>query len=237
MDKSICFALYGSKPMYCEGLSRNIEIAKEIYPDWTVEVFYDSSVPKIYIDQYKNYPNTQTYDMSGFPYPGMFWRFLSKSSIWISRDCDSRLSMREKLCVDEWLNSGKALHILRDHPAHISLLNIDIHILGGMFGLNKNIGMNPNLEATILLWSKNNNNSWAYGQDQIFLKNLYLFYKAQDQIFCHDSLSNIDGGIPYPTGLAPEYHFVGEVFNEKNERREDHYNDWLRFASQERMRK
>jgi hypothetical protein len=41
----------------------------------------------------------------------------------------SRVSLREKCAVDEWLASGKALHSMRDHPAH------KWKIMAGMYGL------------------------------------------------------------------------------------------------------
>jgi hypothetical protein len=41
----------------------------------------------------------------------------------------SRISLREKCAVDEWLASGKGLHSMRDHPAHKQ------PIMAGMFGL------------------------------------------------------------------------------------------------------
>jgi hypothetical protein len=52
----------------------------------------------------------------------MFWRFLVADDPtvdrYIIRDADSRLNMREKLAIDEWIASGKKIHILRDHPNH-----------------------------------------------------------------------------------------------------------------------
>ena len=34
------------------------------------------------------------------------------------RDLDSRLSFREKMAVDEWVESGLRFHVMRDHPSH-----------------------------------------------------------------------------------------------------------------------
>ena len=67
---------------------------------------------------------------------GMFWRFLAAdhlSDIVLSRDTDSRLNKREKAAVDEWLNSDKDFHIMRDHPYHAT------EILGGMWGCRNGI--------------------------------------------------------------------------------------------------
>ena len=42
----------------------------------------------------------------------------------ISRDCDSRLSERDRVAVDEWIKSEKNFHIIREHPiGHRSLIN------------------------------------------------------------------------------------------------------------------
>ena len=46
----------------------------------------------------------------------------------MSRDLDSQFSEREQAAVQEWLQSNKAFHITRDHPAH------KLPILGGCWG-------------------------------------------------------------------------------------------------------
>ena len=51
---------------------------------------------------------------------------------WISRDADSRLSKREAHIVNQWIQSGKTLHCIRDHKCHYHV------IMGGMFGINNN---------------------------------------------------------------------------------------------------
>ena len=52
------------------------------------------------------------------------WRFETIDDpdveINMSRDTDTRILLREKLAVDEWLASGKTFHIMRDHPHHIN---------------------------------------------------------------------------------------------------------------------
>ena len=69
--------------------------------------------------------------------------FEEDNLIVLSRDTDSRLNMREKKCVDEWLankNGHKQdLLILRDHKNHNQL------IMGGMFGVKNNV-MRPFLD-------------------------------------------------------------------------------------------
>jgi hypothetical protein len=228
--KSITFSLYGNKPMYTVGMLKNIDLAKTIYPEWTVEIYYNSSVPPEHIEKYKQ-DNVGLYDMTNSHVPGMFWRFLSKSDIFISRDTDSRLNLREKAAVDEWLASGKSFHVMRDHPAHCGL-----PILGGMWGVRKST-LGVDIEGTINQWLVKNPNSWGYGIDQEFLKSIYNFYNSQNQILIHDSLGiHKDKGIPFPTPHGPDYRFVGEIFDENDICRPDHHQNWLDSAPYERRR-
>jgi hypothetical protein len=65
----------------------------------------------------------------------MLWRFepmymYPVVECFMSRDIDTRIQPREVLAVNEWLESGKTLHIMRDHPQHYP------RILGGMYGLH-----------------------------------------------------------------------------------------------------
>ncbi|HPC77997.1 MAG TPA: hypothetical protein PK811_06665, partial [bacterium] len=47
------------------------------------------------------------------------------------RDTDSRLNPREADAVEEWIESGKSFHIMRDHPQH------NVPICGGMWGADR----------------------------------------------------------------------------------------------------
>ena len=60
------------------------------------------------------------------------WRFLPtldpQVEIFMSRDLDSPIKPREVEAVEEWVKSEKALHVMRDHPAH------GVPMLGGLWG-------------------------------------------------------------------------------------------------------
>jgi hypothetical protein len=78
-------------------------------------------------------------------------------------------------------------------------------------------------------------NSTAYGVDQIFLRGIYSFYYERDDVMIHDSLGSFgDKSKPFPTKLGKNYHFVGEVFDEFDNIREDHVQDWIREKHKER---
>merc|ERR1719391_1390928 len=62
----------------------------------------------------------------------MLWRFFPtldpQVDLFVSRDLDSRFSERELAAVQEWIESGKAIHAMRDHPLH------PFPLLGGAWG-------------------------------------------------------------------------------------------------------
>ena len=57
--------------------------------------------------------------------------------MFISRDLDSRIGEREVAATREWLQSGLAVHAMRDHPGQKHPL------LGGMWGARMDFGYCP----------------------------------------------------------------------------------------------
>jgi hypothetical protein len=169
--KYLSFSLWGDNPLYNVGAIRNAELYKTIYPNWQMVVYYDNTVPEETITTLDRL-GVELYKMDGSIYPA-FWRFLisekNDCEYSVFRDCDSRISVREKLAVDEWINSGKSIHIMRDHPYHrIPAGNNSIGILAGMWGIKGRII--PMMEMIVeFIRGKHNN----YGIDQSFLKIIY----------------------------------------------------------------
>lgn len=168
----ISFSLWGNNPVYNIGAIKNAELCKEIYPEWKMVVFIDESVPKKTHDELidKNVDVRFFFDKTIY---GMFWRFfavdLPDAQYIIFRDADSRLSVREKLAVDEWILSGKSLHVMRDHPYHkIPAGNNQLGILGGMWGIKSNT-----LPLTEMIYKYQKSKEHMYGNDQSFLKMVY----------------------------------------------------------------
>lgn len=199
----LSFSLWGDKPIYNVGTIRNAELWKEIYPDWQMVVYYDNTVPFETID-ILNELGVETIDMTNKGIYGMFWRFfaesLPNSEYAIFRDSDSRITIREKLAVDEWINSGKSIHVMRDHPAHrIPYGNNGLGILGGMWGIKS--GLIP-LKNFIINY--NDNKSLTYGSDQTFLKMIY-------ETFINDRTTHDEFFENFPFPLKRENgRFIGE---------------------------
>jgi hypothetical protein len=114
----------------------NVLLAKKLYPGWSVRIHYNDTVPSTIIEWLKTQDNTELVYHPGTKKKAsnMFWRFEDMFTDWtvIVRDADSRLNIREKAAVDEWLESNKDFHIMRDHEHHL------VPIVGGAFGCRDN---------------------------------------------------------------------------------------------------
>jgi len=200
--KYLSFSLWGDDPLYNIGAIKNAELSKMIYHDWKVVLYYDKSVPEETIAKIKNL-NVDVIDMSESNIYGCFWRFLVSDKedceYAIFRDCDSRVTLRERLAVDEWINSGKSIHVMRDHPAHrIPYGNSGLGILGGMWGIKSGI-----IPLTDLIKRFPKSKELQYGNDQTFLKTIYSIF--QDDRCTHDEFFE---NKPFPIKRNPG-EFIG----------------------------
>jgi len=129
----ISFSLFGSKAKYLQGAVRNAVAAKFIYPEWTCRFYVDESVPEPTAERLRA-EGAQVMEVSGIPSGrfGTFWRFLvaedPEVDRFLVRDVDACLNLRERAAVEEWLESGRRFHVMRDAIAHTEL------ILAGMWG-------------------------------------------------------------------------------------------------------
>ena len=53
MKKVISYSLWGDNPIYTHGALRNLEMAKEIYPEWTCRFYLDKNVPEDIVTKLK----------------------------------------------------------------------------------------------------------------------------------------------------------------------------------------
>jgi hypothetical protein len=202
MKKIISFSLWGTNPKYTIGAIRNAELAKEIYPDWICR-FYTGEDVTNEIKTALLSLDSEIVEMGGADWNGMFWRFFAADSddIVISRDTDSRLGLREKAAVDEWLSSDKDFHIMRDHPYH------GYHIMGGMWGARNGI-----LKGIKSMIQNHDNGSFndKYQVDQNFLRDV-VYSVVKDKATVHDEFFEKK---PFPTSRIDSQDFVGQVYDE-----------------------
>ena len=217
MKKVIAFSLWGSDPKYCVGAVKNAELTSKIYPGWEPWFYCGSSVPKDYMTEIESNGGTIISRPESGDWTGMFWRFEPIShpevDVMISRDTDSRLSLREKFAVDEWMKSEKLFHVMRDHPAHAT------PILGGMWGAKKPIL--GDMKHLITAYSKGN--FWQV--DQNFLKDV-VWPRVQYTTMTHDEFF---AKIAFPT-KRQNYEFVGDVFDKDDNRHPEFWKDIKRHT-------
>ena len=197
--KIISFSLYGSNPRYTDGAIANAKLVSEVYPGWIMRVYHDNTVPEYIIHKLKS-DGVELVDMSGSEINKMSWRFLATADAdyFCSRDIDSRLSKREALAVQEWIESGKKFHVMRDHPSHSNY-----PMSGGMWCSTtiKNI-------HKLLVGHTNQ----AYLEDMNFLTDV-IWNMARKSLMQTDSFScdKFGGGKPFPT-LRVGWEHVGSVY-------------------------
>lgn len=129
----IAYSLFGALPRYCETSLINIDLAKEIYPEWTCRFYVDETVPEhIRTRLQQKGAQVVLVDEQQKQYSGLFWRFLVMDdpnvNCFLIRDADSLVSYRERAAVDEWLASDRWFHCMHDFYSHTELL------LAGMWG-------------------------------------------------------------------------------------------------------
>lgn len=199
--KIISFCLWGNNPKYNIGAERNIELAKEYYPGWICRFYCDNTISK---STEKIIIENDNCEMVKIESTGNWKftvnRFLPMSEnieYMISRDTDSRIGDREASAVNEWINSGKSAHIMRDHPYHGGF-----PMLAGMFGIKG--GVIKNVKALLNLYQ----NTEQYHYDQVFLKD-FIYPFIEDDVVVHDDFFEKK---PFPK-RRDGLNFVGQIYN------------------------
>ena len=224
MVNVITFSLWGDKPIYNVGAIKNVELAKQYYPNFECWFYIHSpTVPENTIIELQKLENVKIIFKDGDlnTTKPETWRFEAiddpNVEIMMSRDTDTRILLREKLAVDEWLESGKIFHIMRDHPYHSS------SIQAGMFGTKKNSNI-PSLCNLI----NNYNQKCIRGYDQEFLRDI-IYPIIKNDVMIHASFCKQNGETgnyvkPFPIPYDVDYHFVGEYVYDDESRVIEHSN-------------
>lgn len=204
MTKIISISVWGKNASYSIGALKNIQIAQELFPDWICRIFVDGTVPTHYVEKMLEFPNVELAQLDNDHLYGMFWRFYSmfqnEDDIVISRDSDSRLSVREKKCIDEWLESDKKFSIIRDHHRHY-----DWPMLGGMWGMKGKL--NDDVFSSMEKYAQTH----SYAVDQVFLKDV-VWPIAEKDCIIHGFLDT-----EWMQESRDVNHFIGQGYDENDE--------------------
>ena len=147
-------------------------------------VYHDDTVEKGVLQKLQN-NNVKLIKSQDSGFYRSMWRFYpcgDKSvEYFISRDTDSRISLRDRESVYEWIESGKDFHIIRDHPVgHSWVMN------AGMWGSKGGI---INIENMISQYINDPNNKFI---DQMFLRDV-IYPLTKESRLVHDEYFNYEG--------------------------------------------
>ena len=59
MKRVISLSLWGNIRLYCIGAIKNAILAKKIFPDWVVYIYYDNTVSRIIVNYLKKMNNVE----------------------------------------------------------------------------------------------------------------------------------------------------------------------------------
>jgi len=194
MKKIISMSIWGTQDRYRIGALKNIALAENLFPDWEVYLYTDDNS---WIEEKRNLKVFLVHDSK---LSGWFWRFIPFFEIEgyvLSRDADSRLTAREKRAIDEWIQSGKAFSIIRDHVRHF-----DFPMLAGMWGAKAPLPLE--IHQKLQLYGRNN----YYLADQQFL--------AEEiwPLACHDAFIHEMNTGWFKSTRGTNKNFVGQGYNE-----------------------
>jgi hypothetical protein len=196
----ISFHLWGNDPLYVQGAVCNARLAHVIYPGWQTVFAVEMGHPVIpelvaagaRVQEWVDFDSQH------------FWRFavagMPNVDTWIIRDCDSRLNVREKAAVDQWMASKKTYHIMADHWGHLLK-----PIMAGMWGGKKPV---PGILDMIQNYTK----IGAYGEDEDFLTK-HVWPLIRTDVMAHGYDQDWPEHPPLPEGM----HFVGEPISAEGE--------------------
>jgi hypothetical protein len=186
----LSYCLFGTDHCYRDGIIENCALARRFFPGWALLVHVSERVaPEV----------SGTLERAGAKvvvmpqrdaYDGLYWRFLPAADPTLSavvvRDADARLGPRERAAVDEWLASGKSLHVMRDHPGHRRL------IPAGLWGCRG--GAVPDMAALIERFGHENGFASRTG-DADFLER-HVYPRLRHDMCLHSAFSYFPGEEP-----------------------------------------
>lgn len=150
--KVISFSLYGDDPVYRYGAVANAMAARQFFPEWQCRFHVSSEIPAALQDDLRALGAVCLERRRLARHDGTFWRFLPASdpsvSYVISRDVDAILCARNRFAVDRFMASGKAFHVIRDHPGHRA------PILAGLWGYRADSGLLRGMRELIEAWGQ-----------------------------------------------------------------------------------
>lgn len=171
MKNVISFCVWGNCKIYTYSLYENALLLPKVFPNWHMIVYHTKNtdlevinelskfdyVKCVEIDIPNHYRNTMLRFIAGFD---------ADYDHVIFRDADARLLHRDYVCVSKWIESGKDVHVIRDHPMN----GIFYRICAGMWGVKKGFFQKFNIQPKFeYFFSDIKNNYWTLDERFLYL--------------------------------------------------------------------
>lgn len=197
MVNAFSFCIYGPEhPKYHIGLLENIDIASSHFPDWRVFVYVGSETPASYIQKLRGFSNVVLRFTNISGHKNSIHRFFAIDEpdvdLMMVRDADSRVHWKDRWAIRNFLDSGRGVHVIRDHKTH------NIPILAGLWGIRRDVlGMRITdlYSAWTPKWagSGDKDDPEGFGIDQNFLR-LEIYERIIDHIHVNYSFNCLYSG-------------------------------------------
>jgi hypothetical protein len=174
--KIFSYCIYGQAPKYCLGMLKNIEQITEFYPDFEIWITLGNDVPAAYIDKYKAYANVFLIYTEFSTGRLMAQRFFPIDDptvdLLLVRDADSRFTLRDMWCINNFINSPYKAFTIRDHKYHFQ------EIMAGQCGLKRIPGLNIKEKYKQFVTEHTADLDYYYNDQDFIIKNIYYPYKS-----------------------------------------------------------
>jgi tetratricopeptide (TPR) repeat protein len=196
----ISFSLWGPAPFYSYGAMINLVLARTVYPGWSCRFYIDSAVPAACVGFLRDNGADVRNIEDEYPGVGLFQRFLVMNDPTVGRflvrDCDARLSAAEADLVQQWIDSDRPFHAVRDHVLHNELM------IGCLWAGRTDCGID--IVELMRRYFVHGPNA-KYGHDQRML-GLMLWPLIRGHCLVHDKYYRLDG-IDTVQLADPQSHF------------------------------
>jgi hypothetical protein len=196
----ISFSLWGPAPFYSYGAMINLVLSRAVYPGWSCRFYIDAAVPPACVGFLRDNGADLRNIEDEYPGVGLFQRFLVMNDPTVGRflvrDCDARLSVAEADLVQQWIDSDRPFHVVRDHVLHNELM------IGCLWAGRTDSGID--IVGLMRRYFVHGPNA-KYGQDQRML-GLMLWPLIRSHCLVHDKHYRLDGVDTVPL-CDPQSHF------------------------------
>jgi len=209
MVKVFAFSLFGSQDKYCKGILKNIEQINKFFPDFEIWVYIGEDVPIEILNILNNNKTVKCISTNVSGNETKFFRFFaiddSSVDLAIIRDADSRIYYRDIACIEDFLQSDKMFHIIRDHKNHTH------KIMAGMWGIKKGLLESITIEDLYLHWKQYRTCSDFWDDTKILCELLYPLITSS--LLVHDNYNTIEREkMRFRKDDDNGKHFVGQVY-------------------------